>query len=80
MLAEVQLHLGSVLQAKGLGHKHYEVKRDLHARYGSDTGPHDHWHADDVAAYHNAHDSMKKIYANAWEKASGKIKKIDKTS
>lgn len=69
MLAEVQLHLSHVLAAKDAGHEHYGTIRDLHAKYGTDSGPEDHWHADDKAKYQHARNESRRLYSEAWEKA-----------
>jgi hypothetical protein len=71
MLAEVQLHLSHVLAAKDAGHEHYNTIRDIHAKYGTDTGPEDHWHKDDKSKYQHAQNESKRLYAEAWDKARG---------
>ncbi|SMF93941.1 hypothetical protein SAMN02949497_1237 [Methylomagnum ishizawai] len=79
MLAEIQLHLSHILAAKSAGHEHYNVIRDIHAKYGTDTGLEDHWHEEDKSRYRHAQSESKRLYAEAWDRAKGLKQNLQKS-
>ena len=70
VLAELQVHLKSVLQAKEAGHKPYETMRDIEAKY---SGHHEDAALDpqDYRAYYGALRNSRDLYHAAWERAGG---------
>ena len=67
MVAEVQLHLKSMLPAKTIGHHHYNVTRELIGKHG-DTNPVN-WPPEDNHAYSAAIDAQRTVYKSAWDAA-----------
>lgn len=70
MVAELQLHVKSMTQAKEKGHKDYEITRTLQGKYGEGE-PTDKWHEDDHTNFYDAVKRQKDIYDAAWSKANG---------
>ena len=66
MIAEVQLHLKPVLEAKKDGHKHYEVMRTIDAKIAAENRP---MTAAEAKAYRQAHESSRQLYDAAWQRA-----------
>ena len=64
-IGEVQIHLKSMLVAKGEGHKPYEVMRSVDAKPDADKSD------TDRKAWQDAFDDSKRIYGEAWKKAAG---------
>lgn len=65
MLAEVQLHLKGILLAKIAGHKHYEETRTIELK------PADQWTPEERTKHADATAAMKKLYDDAFTKATG---------
>lgn len=70
MLAELQLHVKSMSQAKRVGHAHYETVRSLQAKHNEEQ-PSDKWDEADHTAFYDAITAQKDLYAKAWDKAQG---------
>ncbi len=72
MVAELQVHVKPMTVAKGIGHKHYEVSREIEAKYqkhGTGDDP-TKWEQSDREKHAAAMKEQEKIYGAAWEKAS----------
>lgn len=70
MLAELQLHVNAMAEAKRKGHALYETVRTLQAKHNEEQ-PSDKWPEEDHSAFYDAIKAQKEMYAKAWEKAQG---------
>jgi hypothetical protein len=75
MLAEIQFNIKDMMKAKNLGHPHYEVQRELEAKYAkmgiyADDDPEKpdpaRWDPDDAKVWQREHYAQQEIYFNAW--------------
>ena len=69
LLAEMQVHLKPILEAKERGHAAYETMRDIEAKYAGRQD--EHLDPADYRAYHQALKESRAIYGAAWKRAGG---------
>jgi hypothetical protein len=69
MIAEVQLHLKPILEAKGQGHKQYEIMREIEHLLPGQGGR---MTPEQAKQYTQALHDSQRIYGTAWEKINNK--------
>jgi hypothetical protein len=73
MVAELQIHVKAMTQAKNHGHHHYGITRSLQTKY-NEIEPSDKWSDEDHSEYYKAIKAQRNIYSEAWRKANGETK------
>jgi hypothetical protein len=76
IIGELQVHVKPMLKAKELGHKPYEVMREIEGKYGAGgrLRPVVEWDADDYWKYRGAWEESVKIYGEAWSRIADLFK------
>lgn len=74
MVAELQVHVKSMTQAKEKGHKDYEITRTLQGKH-NEPEPTDKWPEEDHTKFYEAVKRQKDIYNAAWSRANGSDQK-----
>jgi hypothetical protein len=74
LLAELQVHVKPMTLAKEAGHDHYNVSREIEAKYNKLglLGEPDKWESEDRERHGKSKAEQERIYSEAWKRAGGK--------